>query len=153
MPPVNEEHVREDLAGAEWPMKHLIRDTFADCRMTGLEAPALIAEHVHFKACRLDLANFRHATLRSVVFEDCVLDEADFGGADIAHCRFAGCSLRGTYFENARLEDVDLRGSQLEPEGDVHALKGAIIDRVQLVELAPYLARDVGLKVEEPNQI
>jgi uncharacterized protein YjbI with pentapeptide repeats len=147
---VNEEHVREDLAGAEWPTRHLIHDSFVGCRMTGLEAPALIAEHVHFKDCRLELANFRHATLRSVVFEDCVLDEADLGGADIAHCRFAGCSLRGTHIENARLTKVDLRGSQLAPEGDLHALKGATIDRVQLIELAPYLARDIGLTVEDP---
>ncbi|MEA2125435.1 MAG: hypothetical protein QOI80_2217, partial [Solirubrobacteraceae bacterium] len=81
---MNEEHVQEDLAGAEWIARHLIHDTFDGCRMTGLEAPELIAEHVTFKACRLDLANFRHAKLRHVVFEDCVLDEADFGGAEIS---------------------------------------------------------------------
>jgi uncharacterized protein YjbI with pentapeptide repeats len=144
---VNEEHVREDLAGAEWIAKHLIRDSFEGCRMTGLEAPELIAEHVVFTGCRLDLANFRHAKLRNVVFEDCVLDEADFGGAEISLSRFTGCSLIGTHLEGARLTKVDLRGCKLAPAGDLHVLRGATIDPVQLVDLAPALARDLGIDV------
>jgi uncharacterized protein YjbI with pentapeptide repeats len=144
---VNEEHVREDLAGADWSGRHLIRDRFEGCRMTGLEAPELIAEHVVFEGCRLELANFRHATLRFVTFADCVLDEADFGGADVSLSTFRGCSLAGTYLQGARLTKVDLRGSKLEPDGPVTALKDATIDPVQLVDLAPALARDAGIDV------
>jgi uncharacterized protein YjbI with pentapeptide repeats len=144
---VNEEHVREDLAGADWSRRHLIRDRFEDCRLTGLEAGELTAEHVVFTACRLDLANFRHATLRFVTFADCVLDEADFGGADISLCTFHGCSLLRTYFQGAKLTKVDLRGAKLEPDGPATALKGATIDPVQLVDLAPALARDAGIDV------
>ena len=144
---MNEEHVREDLAGTDWHGRHLIRDTFTDCRMTGLEAGELVAEHVILERCRLDLANFRHATFRFVTLRECVLDEADFGGADLSHTRFDGCSLVGTYFQGAKLTKVDLRGSRLEPDGPTTALRGAIIDPVQLVDLAPALARDCGIDV------
>jgi uncharacterized protein YjbI with pentapeptide repeats len=144
---VNSEHEREDLAGEQWRDRHLIRDSFTDCRMTGLEAPELVAEHVVFTRCRLDLANLRHATLRFVTFDDCVLDEADLGGADVSHTRFRGCSLVGTYFQGAKLTKVDLRGSKLEPDPPVTALRGATIDPVQLVDLAAALARDCGIDV------
>jgi uncharacterized protein YjbI with pentapeptide repeats len=149
---VNEEHVREDFAGADWSGRHLIRDTFEDCRMTGWEAGELIAEHVRFVRCRLDLANLRYAKLRQVVFDDCVLDEADLGGADISLTRFIGCSLDGTIFQAARLTRVDLRGSRLDAIGGVAALRGATIDPGQLIDLAPALADGYGIDVS-PNDV
>lgn len=146
---MNSEHVREDLAGVHWIDRHLIHDRFDGCRMTGLEAPEVIAEHVVFTGCRLDLANFRHAKVRHTVFDDCVLDEADFTGADLSLTRFTGCSLAGTRFDGARLTKVDLRGSRLAPAGDARSLKGAIIDTGQLIDLAPLLARDLGIVIED----
>jgi uncharacterized protein YjbI with pentapeptide repeats len=142
---VNGEFVREDLAGARWGGRHLIRDTYDGCRMVGLEAPELVAEHVLFRRCRLELANFRYATLRSVVFDDCVLDEADFGGADLSLCTFAGCRMNGVRLAGVRLTKVDLRGNELVPDGDTHALKGATLDLGQLIDLAPLFARDLGI--------
>ncbi|WP_308103328.1 pentapeptide repeat-containing protein [Actinocorallia sp. API 0066] len=39
---------------------------------------------VLFTGCRADLASFRFATLRDVVFRDCDLSEANFQGARAA---------------------------------------------------------------------
>ena len=43
---------------------------------------------------------------------------------------------------------MDLRGSELEPVGDVDGLRGATIDSVQLAGLAPLLARAAGILVD-----
>ena len=47
------------------------------------------------------------------------------------------------------MRSVDLRGSDIEPDGDVTALRGATIDPVQLVALGPLLARGLGIDVRD----
>ncbi len=44
---------------------------------------------------------------------------------------------------------VDLRGSELTLTGSVLGLRGAIIDPLQLMELAQMLARELGITVED----
>jgi uncharacterized protein YjbI with pentapeptide repeats len=105
-------------------------------------------EEVTFKGCRLDYANFRHSTIEQVSFEDCRLDEADFQGASIDATRFCGCQLTQADFSKAKLSLVDLRGSELGLAGSV-LLAGAIIDRLQLIDLAPVLAQELGITVED----
>jgi hypothetical protein len=55
--------------------------------------------------------------------------------------------MRRIALDDARLAGADFRGSELEPDGDVAALRGAVIDTVQLVELGPLLARGLGIEV------
>jgi uncharacterized protein YjbI with pentapeptide repeats len=138
-----------DLSNADWSSAQLNRVVFERCRMTGFGGAGLEAENVTLRGCKLDLANLRGATFRRVTFEDCVLDDADLGGAAFRETRFTGSSLRRTLIDGARLAGVDFRGSRLEPEGDVAALRGAIVDSLQLMELAPLLARGIGLTVRD----
>ncbi len=102
-----------------------------------------------FRDCRLELATFRGAKLRNVLFERCILDEADFLAASLQSVRFDGCRLLRADFTSASLTRVDLRGSELEPVGDVAGLRGATIDSIQLAGLAPLLARAAGIKVND----
>ena len=79
-----------------------------------------------------------------------MLDEADFlGRARCATCASTGCQLLRADFSQAALTRVDLRGSELEPVGDVGGLRGATIDAVQLAGLAPLLARAAGILVDD----
>jgi uncharacterized protein YjbI with pentapeptide repeats len=136
-----------DLSNADWTGAQLQRVVLERCRMTGFAGASLEGEHVVLRDCKLDLANLRGATLRDATFEDCVLDDADLGGAALREVRFPGSRLRRTLIDELQLTRVDLRGAQLEPEGDVAALRGAIVDSVQLVELGPLLARSLGIDV------
>jgi uncharacterized protein YjbI with pentapeptide repeats len=138
-----------DLSNADWTGAQWQRVVFERCRMTGFGGASLVAEHVTLRDCKLDFANLRGAELRDVSFEDCVLDDADLGGAALREVRFAGSRLRRTLIDELRLTRVDFRGAQLDPEGDIAALRGAIIDSVQLVELGPLLARGLGIDVRD----
>jgi uncharacterized protein YjbI with pentapeptide repeats len=133
-----------DLTGAE-----LERVRFADCRMTGVALPESSMRDVVFSNCKLNLANLRAARMERVTFEDCVLDEADLGGATIADTRFSGCQIRRVPFDHARLLRADFRGSELVPFGDALALRGAIVDPLQLIDLAGPLAASAGIVVED----
>lgn len=138
-----------DISNADWTGAQLQRVVFERCRMTGFVGASLQAEHVTLRGCKLDLANFRRATFRRVTFDDCVLDDADLGGAAMRETRFAACRLRRIAIDDARLNRADFRGCDLLPEGDVVALRGAIVDSVQLVELGPLLARGLGIEVRD----
>ena len=95
-------------------------------RLGGLQLVEATAEDVVFRDCRLELATFRGAKLRNVLFERCILDEADFLAATLQAVRFEGCRLLRADFTSATLTRVDLRGSDLDPVGDVGGLRGAI---------------------------
>jgi fluoroquinolone resistance protein len=140
-----------DVSNADWTGAQLTRVVFERCRMTGFGGASVQAEHVTLRACKLDLANFRRATFRRVTFDDCVLDDADLAGASLRETRFSGSRLNRVLIDGARLAQVDFRGSQLEPAGDVLALRGATIDPLQLVALGPLLAHGLGIDVRDDD--
>jgi uncharacterized protein YjbI with pentapeptide repeats len=134
-------------ANGDWRGATLNRVALSGCRLTGLGLVEATLHDVRFDDCKLDLANFRGAGLERVVFHDCVLTAADFGAATLTAVRFDHCRLEETDFNGSEMTDVDLRGSDLRPGGDVAALRGAIVDTGQAIELAPRMAESLGLRV------
>jgi uncharacterized protein YjbI with pentapeptide repeats len=136
-----------DLSNADLTGASLNRVRFERCRMTGLVGVSWEASQVVLRGCKLDLASFHRGVFRGVEFEDCVLDDADLAASWLRETRFASSRLVRVGIDDARLSGVDFRGSVLEPAGDLTALRGAVIDALQLVELAPLLARGLGIDV------
>jgi uncharacterized protein YjbI with pentapeptide repeats len=141
-------HARE-ASGGDWAGARLRRVVFEGGRLAGLQLVEAEADDVVFRDCRLELATLRGTRVRNAVFERCVLDDADFGEAKLQAVRFEACRLVRADFSGAVLTRVDLRGSELDPVGDVNGLRGAIIDSIQLAGLAPLLARATGLTVSD----
>lgn len=125
------------------------RASFMGCRMTGVDFNKTNLHDVTFTSCKLDMANFRFADLRRVSFVDCTLTETDFIGATLHDVSFQSSTLERTVFDQAKCKQVDLRGSQLTELVGWRSLKGAIIDDLQLVSAAPYLAHELGLIIRE----
>ena len=108
----------------------------------------------HFLDCSFVSTSFSGGRLRKsrftdVTFEDCMLRDLDFGGATLLRVSFAGCILTGADFTKAACTEVDLRGAQLGITAGYESLRGVTIDSVQLVALAPYLARHLGITVAD----
>jgi uncharacterized protein YjbI with pentapeptide repeats len=136
--------VATDLAETGW------QDTTLDgCALAGVQAYAAALRRVCFRGGKLDSVNFRDAAFTDVTFEDCVLRDVDFGSATLLRVSFAGCTLTGADFTKASCTEVDLRGASLGITGGFDALRGVTIDSVQLVGLAPYLARHLGITVTD----
>jgi uncharacterized protein YjbI with pentapeptide repeats len=113
-----------------------------------VQAFSAALRRVTFRDGKLDSVNFRTAVLTDVAFEDCVLRDVDFGSATLLRVSFAGCTLTGADFTKVSCTEVDLRGASLGITAGFDALRGATIDSVQLVALAPYLARHLGIVVD-----
>ena len=141
-----------DIAESSWTDAWL-----TGCVLAGVQAFAGVLRRVTFRGCKLDSVNFRDCSLTDVAFEDCVLRDAVFGGAMLTRVRFPGCQLSGADFTKVTCEDVDLRGAVLGDPGAETAgiragyasLRGARIDTPQLMTLAPLLAHQLGITVED----
>ncbi|MFD7030175.1 pentapeptide repeat-containing protein [Streptomyces sp. NPDC059917] len=136
--------VGTDLAEAS------LRDVeLRDARLGGVQLHGAVLERVLVQGGKIDYLNLRKARLKDVVFEGCVLVEADFAGAVLERVEFRDCALRGVDFSGVRMTDVDLRGAvELDIARGVESLAGAVISPPQLLDLAPALAAQVGLRVE-----
>jgi len=120
-----------------------------DARLGGAQVHGSVLERVLVRGGKIDYLNLRNARLKDVVFEGCVLVEPDFGGARLERVEFVDCVLKAADFTAATLTDVDLRGAaSLEIARGVDRLAGAVISPVQLMDLAPVLAAEMGIRVE-----
>jgi uncharacterized protein YjbI with pentapeptide repeats len=137
------------VASGDWRSSSLLRVELREARLTGLDLGEARLREVRFRGCKLDYVNFRHAEIEYVSFEDCVLAQADFQGAHLTSVRFEGCQLAAADFTKATLSRVDLRGSELAGlGGSLLGLRGAVVDSLQLIDLAPQLAAELGIAVE-----
>lgn len=127
-----------------------LRDVeLTDARLGGTQLHGAGLERVLVRGGKIDFLNLRGARLKDVVFEGCVLVEPDFGGARLERVEFVDCALKGADLSGATLKDVDLRGAaSLEIARGVDRLSGAVISTAQLLDLAPVLAGELGIRVE-----
>lgn len=138
-----------DFSSASLDSGSIVRVQFTNCRMMGVDFNRTSLHDVVFRSCKLDLANFRQADLRRVQFIDCTLVETDFGGSTLTSIEFQSSILEATVFSQAKCKLVDLRTSQLLNLSGWGSLKGASIDGLQLVQVAPYLAQELGISVRD----
>ncbi|MFI9171803.1 pentapeptide repeat-containing protein [Streptomyces lincolnensis] len=136
--------VGTNLADATFRDVHIL-----DARLGGTQLHGAVLERVVIRGGKIDYMNLRTARLRDVVFESCVLVEPDFGGARLERVEFLDCTLKAADLTAATLTDVDLRGvASLEIARGVDRLRGAVISTGQLLDLAPVLAGELGIRVE-----
>jgi len=74
---------------------------------------------VSFDACQLNLSSFYKLTLKNMISNNCELKEVDFTEANLTNSIFNNCNLYGAIFENTILEKADFRNSYnfiIDPE-------------------------------------
>jgi uncharacterized protein YjbI with pentapeptide repeats len=133
-----------DLAETSW-----VDATFIGGVIAGVEAFGATLRRAEFHGCKLDSVNFRDAALTEVSFDNCLLRDVDFTGATIARTVFTQSRLSKANFSKASMQDVDLRGAELDIIAAPDSLRGAIISGAQLTGIAPALAESLGIIVRD----
>ena len=137
-----------DFSAASLADGSVSRAEFSSCRMVGVDFSKAQLHDVVFRGCKLDMANFRFGDIRRVKFIGCTLDETDFLGATLHDAVFEDCDLTHTVFDQTKCKNLDLRSSRLNEVSGWGSLKGVIIDDEQLIAVAPYLARQLGIAIK-----
>jgi uncharacterized protein YjbI with pentapeptide repeats len=131
---------------------NLLRVHTADSRFTGAEFAEGHFEDCVFQGAKFDEAGFRFGTFKRVRFENCMLRQADFSNAKLTQVTFTGCNLEAANFVSAACKDVDVTTEDLTTVKGILGLKGATISEVQLLQLAPLLAVELGFRIEGPQR-
>lgn len=135
------------------PVVRAARTRWRDVRVTGrigsFEAYESELRSVHFVGCKLSFVNLRGAELLDVAFTDCVIEELDLLQSKVRRVRFDGCRIAQLDVQHSELHDVDLRGAELESISGLSHLRGTTVTSSQLTLLAPLLAAELGIVVED----
>jgi uncharacterized protein YjbI with pentapeptide repeats len=124
------------------------RDTLvAGGRFGALTASGAAWTDVRLRGIKLDYLDLSGAKLSGVVFEACAIGELELAEADLRTVRFEASSVDVLDAASARFTDVDLSGAKLRTIGGIASLKGATISPEQLIDVAPLLARHLGIVV------
>lgn len=138
----------------EVPVVRGARGVWRDVRVEGarlgsLEAYEASWHSVEFVGCKLSFVNLRGADLRDVAFTDCVIEDLDLVQTTAERVSLQGSRVARLNLQHTTLTHVDLRGADLAEVNGLDGLRGATISPWQLTLLAPLLARELGIKVEE----
>lgn len=140
---------RCDLSAAVWQQVTLRQVELLDCRALGLRLSVDLAQDGYAEGCRFDHAVLRVERVRGLlVFAGCSFGDAVLSG-DLSAVAFTDCSFAGTEFAATAAAGCDLRGSRLEGARGLLTLRGARLTVEQTVSVAPRLAIEAGLVVEE----
>jgi uncharacterized protein YjbI with pentapeptide repeats len=116
--------------------------TDADCER--VDASALSAYKATLLRVRMRECRFTGAEFAEAQFQDCV-----FCNAKLTHVTFDDCDLAKTNFTSATCDHVDISGEDLRETKGILGLKGSVISAEQLIQLAPFLASELGFHVKE----
>lgn len=139
---------RSEAAAMRGYKANLLRVQVSDSRFSGAEFAEGSFEDCTFKNVKFDEAGFRFASFKRVVFEDCVLRNADLSNAKFSHVVFRGCELEGASFVSADCTNVDVSTENLAECKGITGLKGATISELQLIQLAPLFASELGFRIK-----
>jgi len=142
-----------ELDQVDVPVVRAARSRWRDVQVTGrigsMEAYEAELRSVHFVGCKLSFVNLRGAELLDVAFTDCLIEELDLVQATARRVSFTGTRVSRLNLQQSTLEHVDLRGGQFEDFQGLDGLRGATISPLQLSLLAPLLAQERGIKIED----
>jgi len=136
-----------DLSVVNFSNSTFIRTEFTSTRLTGTNFTECMLEDVVFTSCKLDMATLRYAKFKRVIFRGCDFSETDFSGSSFEHVTFDACTIDKVRFDQCAIKSLDLTTSTIVELYGWSSLKNVIINQIQLIEVSPYLAHELGIKI------
>jgi uncharacterized protein YjbI with pentapeptide repeats len=137
-----------DFSGSKFPNSSWRNVQILSSRCGGVQMQHSSLKNVKIMHSKLEIANFRYCKLENVLFEGCLLDDIDFYGSTLKNVEFKDCTISLITFAAAKMNNVDLTNSTIESINGLSSIKGATISYDQLLQFAPNLAAEAGIKVK-----
>ncbi len=137
-----------ELAGSNFAESGWRSALISRSRCSGAQLYKSSLKDVVFQECKLDLVNFRYSKLENVIFRDCLLDDTDFYCAQLKNVEFDNCTIVKIEVSSVKMKDVDFTSSELGIFKGISGLKGATINSLQLINLAPFMAQEMEIIVK-----
>lgn len=120
------DRVEERIAGEDWALAELARDTFTGCELVDVDLTEAELTGCVFERCELSGVKLNAATLRDCALLHCTVRRCSFFAATLHGCKltgtaFVGCELRPLQVRGGDWAYVALRGQQPGRLGPVRA--------------------------------
>jgi uncharacterized protein YjbI with pentapeptide repeats len=138
-----------DVVGVLAQKSRLERVTITGSRLRGIEWAAGVIRGLTFDGVHGADLSCRFSTLRVATFRDCQLAETDFTEVEFDQVTFERCDLRGAKFDHAKVKSLRIAGCNLAGVTGAVDLRGASMDLDDVLSLAPSLARELGITIEQ----
>ncbi|HEY2644187.1 MAG TPA: pentapeptide repeat-containing protein [Galbitalea sp.] len=106
-----------------------------------------VLENVQVIGGKIDFLNLRGAKLSDVLIEGATITELDLGGVTATRLAIRNCRIETIDFTRANCTAVDLRESTFARVNGIEGMRGTILSEVQLADLAPVLAAQLGIEI------
>jgi len=143
---------RGNLANTAAPELQARRIAVVGARLTGAQWTAGTIGDAAFRDCRIDLATFAGTTFERVLFDGCLLAQADFRDALLRSVRFERCDLTEADLAGVRIDCCELRGCTLDGVSGIERLRGAAMPWADVVGHAGLLAAALGIRVLDDDE-
>ncbi|MCP4445025.1 MAG: hypothetical protein GY811_06725 [Myxococcales bacterium] len=152
-----------DLSGMDWAETTVWETRFETCNLSENDFSALASRSGEdsdppsvvqsvFIGCKLNSSDLLGVCLFGATFENCIMQGADLGVADLREARFDGSDLRGSHLQGARITKSCWKGCDLTDaklgKRKPSRFKGARFDSV-----GEHLSADAVLALREARQI
>jgi uncharacterized protein YjbI with pentapeptide repeats len=124
------------------------RVELASSRVGTLGLDGSTVSGVRLDHCKIGFLGLQRADVHDLLIEHSSVDELDLTAAVASRVAVRDSRISHLRIGDARLSHVDLRQARLEEVDPVAGLRGAAITFEQLLELAPALARALGILVD-----
>ena len=143
---------RGNLANLVAPELTLRRVAVSGARLTGVQWTRGSIADVTFRDCRIDLATFAGTTFERVVFDGCMLGQAELREALLRSVRFDHCDLTEADLTGLRIDGCELRSCTLDGLAGAERLRGAAMPWGDLVGHAGVFAAALGIRVLDEDE-
>jgi len=98
---------------------------------------------------KIDFLNLRGSTIREVVLTRVKLGELSLTDATGTNLTLTDCAIDTVEFHNSRVATVDLSTSTMNRVEGFDSLRGVVVSLDQVLDLAPAMARHLGITIAE----
>lgn len=120
--------------------------TWAQVRVGAMLADGCEFADASMRDSRLDLWSLRGARIRRLTVTDCRIDTLDLSMATVEDLTVHGGSIGELLTDHARMARVDLADTTLGSVGHPGSLRGLVLSRAQIDDIAPALAAHLGIE-------
>ena len=141
-----------NLANADVRGGSAWRARIARSRLTGVSWTEGLVRDAVLSDCRIDLSSFAATRFDQVIFERCLLMQADFQEANLRAVRFVDCDLTEADLMDARFDRCELRGCTIDGIRGAERLRGVAMPWEDIVASVGTFAAAVGVKVLDDHR-
>lgn len=126
--------------------------TWADMRVGALLADGGELTDVTIRDSRIDLLSLRGTRIRRLTLSNCRVDTLDVSMAAIEDLAVHGGTVGELLSDGARMTRVDVSDTALGAVGHPGSLRGLVLAREQIDDIAPALAAHLGIDVRDSTE-